>query len=94
MKLALGTVQFGLSYGLNEAPSIVEEQEAKAILDCAKRNGIDFLDTAISYGDSESVLGRIGVEAWKVVSKLPQIPNTCVDVEKWIKSQVDLSIER
>ena len=53
MKLALGTVQFGLSYGLNEVPSIVEEQEAKAILDCAKSNGIEFLDTAITYGKRE-----------------------------------------
>ena len=72
----------------------MEEQEAKAILDCAKSNGIEFLDTAITYGKSESVLGRIGVEAWQVVSKLPKVPDTCVDIEKWIKSQVCLSIER
>ena len=58
MKLALGTVQFGLRYGLSENPTIVGEQEAKAILDCAQSNGIDSLDTAISYGDSEFVFGK------------------------------------
>ena len=28
------------------------------------------------------------------MSKLPKVPDTCVDIEKWIKSQVCLSIER
>ena len=43
-KLALGTVQFGLDYGFSKKKS---QYEVDSILDCASRNGINFIDTAL-----------------------------------------------
>jgi aryl-alcohol dehydrogenase-like predicted oxidoreductase len=73
-KVALGTVQFGLDYGINNTRGRVPESEVEDILRFAAANGIDTLDTARAYGSSEEVLGRVleetGLE-FKIVSKAP-----------------------
>ncbi len=74
-KLALGTVQFGLDYGINNQRGRVPREEAFAILECAAQNGIKMLDTAAGYGESEAVLGQYlsGPDRqFLIVSKLPQ----------------------
>ncbi|MBI3899066.1 MAG: aldo/keto reductase [Gammaproteobacteria bacterium] len=58
MKLGLGTVQFGLDYGVSNAGGRVPEAEVEKILATAGRAEISVLDTANLYGDSEAVLGR------------------------------------
>lgn len=55
---ALGTVQLGLKYGLGEHSEKPTEEEAFAILDEATELGVNTLDTANNYGDSEVVIGR------------------------------------
>ena len=64
MKLAIGTVQFGLDYGISNTAGRTSVEEAGRILDRARMAGIDTLDTAAAYGDSEQVLGRIGLTGW------------------------------
>ncbi len=54
-KIALGTVQFGLDYGFSKKKS---QLEVDSILDCASHNGINFIDTAREYGDSEKKIGN------------------------------------
>lgn len=93
-KLALGTVQFGLDYGVANTAGRINIEMADAILRTAHLLGMDTLDTAISYGDSESVLGGLGVQAWKVVSKLPAVPESCPDVAHWVRSQLNQSLKR
>ena len=56
-KIALGTVQFGLDYGITNNIGKVSQDEVRAILKYAKENGIDTLDTASGYGNSEEILG-------------------------------------
>ena len=68
-KLALGTVQFGIDYGVNSTEGQVEPKEVENILRYAHSKGIDLLDTAPAYGSSEKVLGQIGTENFKVVTK-------------------------
>jgi aryl-alcohol dehydrogenase-like predicted oxidoreductase len=41
------------------------------LLACARSLGIDTLDTAVGYGESEALLGSVGVAGWRIVSKLP-----------------------
>lgn len=94
MKLALGTVQFGLNYGVANTAGCVSVQEVSAILQHAQACGMDTLDTAITYGDSEAVLGQLGVEQWKVVTKLPAVPDGCHDLEQWIQDQIKQSMVR
>lgn len=93
-KLALGTVQFGLSYGIANQSGQVSFPEVKHILEQAGKSKIDLLDTAIAYGDSEEVLGKIGVAEFNVVSKLPGIPESCADIDSWVEEQVEGSIRR
>jgi aryl-alcohol dehydrogenase-like predicted oxidoreductase len=69
VKLALGTVQFGLDYGVNNNLGQIPTDEAKKILNYAKDKGIFTLDTASGYGNSEQVLGEIGVNDYKVITK-------------------------
>jgi aryl-alcohol dehydrogenase-like predicted oxidoreductase len=94
MKLALGTVQFGQNYGVANIAGQVGSSVAHAILQRALQSGIDTLDTAIAYGESETVLGKIGVQPWKVVTKLPPVPDGCTDVTQWVKSQAQESLLR
>lgn len=94
MKLALGTVQFGLNYGVANTSGQVSSEVAGAILQHAQQAGMDTLDTAIAYGESESVLGHIGVQALKVVTKLPAVPDSCADVTQWVKAQAQGSLKR
>lgn len=57
MKLGLGTVQFGLDYGITNRNGRPSQQEVQAMLAHATDRGVDLLDTAALYGDAESVLG-------------------------------------
>ncbi|MCF2500103.1 aldo/keto reductase [Dyadobacter chenhuakuii] len=57
-KLILGTVQFGLAYGVNNSAGQVTTEQSSAILEHAYNNGVTSLDTASSYGDSELVIGN------------------------------------
>jgi len=68
--------------------------EAKKIIDYAQLNGINSLDTAIAYGDSEERLGKIGIHKWDVVSKLPAIGQECENIPKLVMALVKQSIGR
>jgi aryl-alcohol dehydrogenase-like predicted oxidoreductase len=58
LKLALGTAQFGFDYGMNNKKGKIPKKEVFQILTYAQRQGIDTLDTASAYGDSEAVIGE------------------------------------
>lgn len=93
-KLAIGTVQFGLPYGVSNSTGQVTQNDASSILTHAKAQGIQTLDTAIAYGNSEEVLGRIGVQGWDVISKLPAVPIEVENTTEWVYSQVCASLDR
>jgi aryl-alcohol dehydrogenase-like predicted oxidoreductase len=93
-RLALGTVQFGLPYGIANAAGQVARETAAAILQQAESSGVDTLDTAIGYGESEQRLGEIGVAGWRIVSKLPGVPADCRDVTAWAHASVDGTLAR
>jgi len=72
-KIGLGTVQFGLDYGISNKSGKTPMKEVESILGFALKEGIDTLDTAVAYGDSEKVLGSVGVNSFKIISKyLPE----------------------
>lgn len=93
-KLAINTAQFGLNYGIANQTGKVRFAEAQAILSLAKDSGINTLDTATGYGDSEKVLGHIGMDTWKVVTKLPALPTDGTDVRDWVQKTVLESLDR
>lgn len=78
-RLALGTVQFGLAYGVTNTKGQVSLPLAQQILTMAGKNGIDMLDTAAAYGESEAVLKELGAaKHFQIVSKTLPLsrPNT------------------
>jgi aryl-alcohol dehydrogenase-like predicted oxidoreductase len=93
-RLALGTVQFGLKYGVANESGQVSAPQIAAILERARSCGLDTLDTAIGYGESESRLGEAGIAGWHVVTKLPPLPAGTVSVAEWVESQVAASMRR
>lgn len=93
-RLALGTAQFGMRYGVANAQGMPDANEVTAILHLARARGMDTLDTAIAYGESERTLGRAGVSEWRVVTKLPPLPADCEDVDAWVRDSVADSLAR
>ena len=93
-RLALGTVQFGLPYGIANQSGRVARPEVKAMLQLAAANGVNLLDTAIAYGASETCLGEVGIEGFRVITKIPPLPNACINVRDWVKEQVAASLAR
>jgi aryl-alcohol dehydrogenase-like predicted oxidoreductase len=84
MKLALGTVQFGIEYGITNQSGKTSLAEVARILEYAKGK-INVLDTAPSYGVSERSLGENNLQEFNVITKTPYIENNCIeqrDLEK------------
>ncbi len=89
MKLALGTVQFGLDYGINNKRGKVPKKDVFEILKEALKNKIDVLDTAYAYGDSEKVIGEFiqkNNAKFKIISKLPS--EGVNDIEKFFEESL------
>jgi len=94
VKLVLGTAQFGFKYGIANSGSQVTGEKVNKILECARAGGIDMIDTAIAYGESEKRLGEADISGWQIISKLPPVPDSCSNVKAWISTNVDLSLAR
>jgi len=92
--IALGTVQFGKNYGVANNLGRVSQSEVSEILRTAAEAGISTLDTAISYGESEVVLGSCGVNDWEIFTKLPIIPKDCSNIESFVIHEIEGSLSR
>jgi aryl-alcohol dehydrogenase-like predicted oxidoreductase len=58
-KIGLGTVQWGMDYGIANRAGRPSDAEVGRILDRARTAGISLLDTAAAYGEAETVIGRL-----------------------------------
>lgn len=94
MKLALGTVQFGMNYGVSNRSGQTPLPEVRRMLEAAAAHGVRVLDTAAIYGDSEAVLGASlpGRHPFDVVTKLPSL--LAGDDRRFDASAADLMLER
>ena len=55
---SLGTVQLGMDYGINNPQGMPGREASFKILDTALQLGVNSLDTAVGYGDSERLIGE------------------------------------
>jgi aryl-alcohol dehydrogenase-like predicted oxidoreductase len=97
VELALGTVQFGLPYGVAGAGEPISDGEARAILARAWSLGIRTLDTAPAYGDIEQRLTALtGGAAFSVVTKLPALPDGLAGAQlgPWLAESLERSFLR
>lgn len=74
-KIALGTVQFGLDYGISNPNGQTPIEEVIKTIKVARENGIDTIDSAFAYGESENVLGLIDTTGFKLITKFIGISN-------------------
>lgn len=78
-KIMLGTVQFGLNYGVANTKGKPSCEQVRDIVATAYEGGVRTFDTAAAYGDSEIVLGKVledlGLKSnVEIVSKVPKLP--------------------
>lgn len=85
MKLALGTAQFGLDYGISNSKGVVSNKAISRLLEQAEIMSIDILDTAAMYGKSEEVLGQLTNKRFKIVTKLAVDTNSIVNLSQLLK---------
>ncbi len=73
MKLGLGTVQFGLDYGISNSRGKTKAQEVRKIFSLAQEKGIRVIDTAHGYGESEAIIGAClpSEHSFRIFTKTP-----------------------
>lgn len=98
-KMSLGTVQLGMNYGIANNAGQPKEEQSFEMLSAALEAGINSLDTARAYGNSEDVLGRFfkvsGVGKPYLTTKIPQITaESDAEVERSMIEYVEESLEK
>jgi aryl-alcohol dehydrogenase-like predicted oxidoreductase len=93
-RIVLGGAQLGLPYGILNGGETLSREEVARILDTAVDHRIDSIDTAIAYGQSESIIGATSQNRFKIISKLPPLPVDISNVSEWVHSQVQGSLSR
>jgi len=90
MKIALGTVQFGLDYGVSNPNGKVAFDEVESILNFAKKHGVTYLDTAMGYGLSEQVIGSYKTNNndynFKIITKIPDIESHTSSIKDLVEN--------
>lgn len=94
-KLCLGTVQFGLDYGINNKNGKPSKKDVFEMMDIAIDRGITIFDTASAYGNAEELLGeyiskRSKKEDIRVISKLKPnlIDENCKNIQLVIEEEI------
>lgn len=94
--IILGSAQFGMDYGVTNKTGKISDKEAVKIIEYARLHNIVTIDTAISYGSSEKVLGDItqGLD-FDFITKLPKLSNidNFSNYPKTIKPLIKRSLE-
>lgn len=101
--LCLGTVQFGMKYGVNNQIGRQPTwEESFEMIDFALDAGIDTIDTARAYGEAELVLGAYLKENSgrkgdvRIISKLRPnvVEEGCTDAYSVVRSELESSLDR
>ena len=71
-------MQWGMDYGVTNCTGKTPLNEVKQILSFAGKAGIALLDTAVMYGDAETVLGKCELTGFRVVTKTRRYGNDAV----------------
>lgn len=70
-KLALGSANFGLDYGVANGTGRISESELTDLLSFAQEACIEIIDTAQAYGDSEARIGSLCDDSqFKCITKI------------------------
>ncbi|ESU20564.1 hypothetical protein FCR2A7T_08700 [Flavobacterium cauense R2A-7] len=73
MKITLGTVQFGINYGISNTHGVPSDEALQTIFSVAAEAGINQLDTALAYGNAEERLGLFASDRFQIITKFPAV---------------------
>lgn len=93
-KIRIGSAQFGSKYGISNLGNKVSIKEVEKILELCEENNINKIDTASEYGNTEEILGSIGIPNWKIQSKFYLKKEFFNQIEKNIKKNVENSLKK
>lgn len=71
-KFGLGTVQWGMDYGVSNDEGMTSAAEVGRILAAARMARVGVIDTAALYGEAEAALGRHRLDGFRIVTKTPR----------------------
>ena len=98
MKIGLGTVQFGMNYGISNSRGKPSEDEIRRTLDIARGAGLQIIDTAHTYGESEAALGRnlLAKHDFRIVTKTLPLRTETISASniRQVNTAFHLSLER
>lgn len=92
MKLVIGTANLGMNYGAFNNKKI-NKKEFRRLEKLILTSNISFIDTAISYGESENILGKSKLKNLKIITKI-KLPKKNIDVENWVFQNISKSLRR
>jgi aryl-alcohol dehydrogenase-like predicted oxidoreductase len=98
VRIGLGTVQFGMDYGISNRAGRPNEAEVAAILARAVASSVGYLDTAPAYGEAETLVGRLlpAGHGLRVVTKVPSMPDQQIESrhrQQWLDA-IERSLRR
>lgn len=93
MKVTLGTVQFGIQYGISNTHGVPSDSELKSIFSVANELGIQHLDTAKAYGTAEERIGKWSDNKFKIITKFPKVDSNEMLEEALSESLLKLKVD-
>jgi aryl-alcohol dehydrogenase-like predicted oxidoreductase len=91
-RLTLGTAQFGFRYGVTNSEGKMCLDEINRVMDHCFENGVDTLDTAQSYGNSEEILGNFHKNRFNLNTKI--VYHVVKSVDKDLRKKLDISLKK
>jgi aryl-alcohol dehydrogenase-like predicted oxidoreductase len=91
MKLVIGSAQLGMNYGLFNNRKI-KLKEFKKIEKLVLKSKINFIDTAISYGDSENIIGSSKLKNLHIITKIKLPSKKNIQVRDWALKEISKSL--
>jgi hypothetical protein len=93
MKLTLGTANFLKNYTLIQKNNL-NFLYKKKLISKAKILGIKFIDTSPSYGKAEKIIGKTGIQIFKIITKIPKLPSSKINnISDWILKNLKNSLK-
>ena len=91
-KFIIGTANFGRNYGYGKNLNNLSVKKVDKILKFCKENNIDSLDTAVDYGVSEKIIGKISSK-FNITTKIEFLNGGKKEIKNKIISDVGKSLD-
>lgn len=93
-KLALGSANFGLDYGIANKVGKISHNSVTEILKVSKISGVKFVDTAQAYGSSEAILGEHNLSNLNIISKIGRLGSKSGEFTVDLLRKLNTSLDR